>query len=140
MPDSALELENGEVLVKVERFAYTANNITYAVAADMVGYWKFFPPVGENTARWGVIPVWGFAEVVASKSEGIPVGDRLFGFFPPAKHVKMTPVSVSESRFIDGAAHRSALPRGYNIYQRVLNDKNYNPAFDRERMFCLHCC
>ena len=134
VPDSALELDNGEVLVKVERFAYTANNITYAVAADMVGYWKFFPPAGENKARWGVIPVWGFAEVIASKSEGIPVGDRLFGFFPPAKHLKMTPVSISENRFIDGAAHRSALPKGYNIYQRVLNDKNYNPAFDRERM------
>jgi hypothetical protein len=71
---------------------------------------------------------------VASKSEGIPVGDRLFGFFPPAKHIKMTPVSVSERRFIDGAAHRSELPRGYNIYQRVLNEKNYDPAFDRERM------
>jgi len=134
IPDSALELENGDVLLKVDSFAYTANNITYAVAGDMVGYWQFFPAVGENTARWGVIPVWGFAEVLASRSEGIPVGDRLFGFFPPARHVKMTPVSISESRFIDGAVHRSELPKGYNIYQRVLNEKNYNPAFDRERM------
>ena len=134
MPETALELENGDVLVKVDRFAYTANNITYAVAGDMIGYWHFFSPVGENTSRWGVIPVWGFAEVAASRSEDIPVGDRLFGFFPPAKHVKMTPVGVSESRFIDGAAHRSELPRGYNIYQRVLHEKNYNPAFDRERM------
>jgi hypothetical protein len=134
IPDRDLELKKGDVLVKVESFAYTANNITYAVAADMVGYWQFFPPAGENKARWGVIPVWGFAQVVASKSEGIPVGDRLFGFFPPAKHVKMTPVGVSESRFTDGAAHRSELPKGYNIYQRVLNEKNYNPAFDRERM------
>ena len=133
-PDSALELENGDVLLRVESFAYTANNITYAVAGDMIGYWQFFPPVGENTKRWGVIPVWGFAEVVASKVEGIPVGDRLFGYFPPARHVKMTPVGVSESRFIDGAAHRSKLPRGYNIYQRVRSEKNYNPAFDRERM------
>jgi len=134
IPDSALELENGDVLLKVDSFAYTANNITYAVAGDMIGYWQFFPALGENTARWGVIPVWGFAEVLASRSEGIPVGDRLFGFFPPARHVKMTPVGISESRFIDGAVHRSELPKGYNIYQRVLNEKNYNPAFDRERM------
>ncbi len=134
MPDSNLELENGDVLLKVESFAYTANNITYAVAGDIIGYWQFFPPVGENTTRWGVIPVWGFAEVVKSKAEGIPVGDRLFGYFPPAKHVKMTPAGVSERRFIDGAAHRSKLPKGYNIYQRVRNEKNYNPAFDRERM------
>jgi hypothetical protein len=134
IPESELELEKGDVLVKVQSFAYTANNITYAVAADMFGYWQFYPSVGENKARWGVIPVWGFAEVVASKSAGIPVGDRLFGFFPPAKHLKMTPVGVSESRFTDGTAHRSELPKGYNIYQRVLNEKKYNPAFDRERM------
>ena len=100
----------------------------------MVGYWQVVPPRGKNRARWGVIPVWGFAEVVASRSEGIPVGDRLFGFFPPAKHVKMTPVGISERRFIDGAAHRAALPKTYNSYLRVLNEKDYNPAFDRERM------
>ncbi|MDB4292250.1 DUF2855 family protein [Maribacter sp.] len=133
-PDAALELENGDVLIQVEAFAYSANNITYAVAGDTLGYWQFFPPRGENTSRWGVIPVWGFAEVVASKAEGIPVGDRLFGYFPPAKQVKMTPVAITEKRFIDGAPHRSKLPGGYNLYQRVHNEKNYSPAFDRERM------
>lgn len=134
IPEAELELEYGDVLLKVDSFAYTANNITYAVAGDTVGYWQFFPAVGENTARWGVIPVWGFAEVVASRSEGIPVGDRLFGYFPPAKHVKMAPVGISERRFIDGSAHRSKLPKVYNIYQRVVNEKNYTPSFDRERM------
>ena len=133
-PDAELELENGDVLLKVDSFAYTANNITYAVAGDTIGYWQFFPAMGENTSRWGVIPVWGFAEVVASKAEDIPVGDRLFGYFPPAKHVKMTPVGITERRFIDGAAHRSELPKGYNMYQRVLNEQHYNPAFDWERM------
>ena len=139
-PDTELELENGDVLLKIDSFAYTANNITYAVAGDTLGYWQFFPAMGENTSRWGVIPVWGYAEVVASKAEDIPVGDRLFGYFPPAKYVKMTPVGITERRLIDGAAHRSELPKGYNIYQRVLNEKNYNPAFDRERMllFPLH--
>ena len=134
VPDSKLELDDGDVLLKIDSFAYTANNITYAVAADMVGYWQFFPPGGDNKARWGVIPVWGFAQVVASRAEGIPVGDRLFGYLPPARHVKMTPVGISDRRFIDGAAHRAALPRGYNIYQRVLNETHYDPAFDRERM------
>jgi DNA-binding Lrp family transcriptional regulator len=132
--DSALVVEKGAVLLAVETFAYSANNITYAVAGDTLGYWKFFPPTGENTDRWGVIPVWGFANVVASKAEGIPIGDRLFGYFPPAKFVKMTPVAITERRFIDGTAHRSKLPQGYNLYQRVLNEKSYNPAFDRERM------
>lgn len=33
----------GEVLVKIDRFAITANNITYAVLGDKLGYWQFFP-------------------------------------------------------------------------------------------------
>ncbi len=139
-PTSDLDLEQGDVLVKIEKFAYTANNITYAVAGDMIGYWQFFPPVGENTDGWGVIPVWGFATVVESKTEEIHVGDRLFGYFPPAKYLKMKPVGCNERRFIDGSAHRSELPVGYNIYRRVNNEKNYNPEYDRERMllFPLH--
>jgi len=139
-PVSELELDQGDVLVAIEKFAYTANNITYAVAGDMIGYWKFFPPFGENTDGWGVLPVWGFATVVESKTDDIPVGDRLFGYFPPAKHLKMKPVKSNERRFIDGSAHRAKLPAGYNMYQRVNNDKTYNPEFDRERMllFPLH--
>lgn len=133
-PNTALDLKKGEILLAVDSFAYSANNITYAVAGDTLGYWNFFPPMGENTARWGVIPVWGFANVVASKAKGIPIGDRLFGYFPTAKYVKMTPVAITEKRFIDGVAHRSKLPQGYNLYQRVHPKKNEDPALDRERM------
>ena len=140
MPAEELTIDQGEVLVKIDKFAYTANNITYAVAGDMIGYWNFFPPKGKNTAGYGVIPVWGFADVVESNAEGIPVGDRLFGYFPPASHLKMTPIKVSNGRFIDGAIHRSKLPAGYNLYRRVNNEKGYSNAFDKERMllFPLH--
>jgi len=140
MPTEALTIGEGEVLVKIDKFAYTANNITYAVAGDMIGYWQFFPAMGKDTEGYGVIPVWGFADVVESNAEGIPVGDRLFGYFPPANHLKMTPIKVSNGRFIDGATHRSKLPAGYNLYRRVNNEKGYSNAFDRERMllFPLH--
>lgn len=139
-PASDLELANGEVLVEIEKFAYTANNITYAVTGDMLGYWQFFPPKGKNTNGWGVIPVWGFANVVTSKNDTIPVGDRLFGYFPPAKHLKMKPIKSNERRFIDGAKHRSKLPGGYNLYRRVNNEKGYSQELDCERMllFPLH--
>lgn len=139
-PAEDLTLNEGEVLIKVDKFAYTSNNITYALAGDMIGYWQFFPAVGTTSETWGVIPVWGFAEVVESKSEGIPEGDRLFGYFPPASHFKMKPVRVSDARFIDGMAHRAQLPSGYNIYRRLNNEPNYNPSFENERMllFPLH--
>jgi len=139
-PAKDLSLGEGDILVKVEKFAYTANNITYAVAGDMIGYWNFFPPAEDPTQEWGIIPVWGFAEVVESNLEEIPVGDRLYGYFPPATHLKLHPTKVSQKRFIDGSPHRLKLPIGYNIYQRVLFEPGYSPEFDQERMllFPLH--
>ena len=43
------ELESGRVLLRVDAFAFTANNVTYAVAGDMLSYWSFFPA----RAGWG---------------------------------------------------------------------------------------
>ena len=36
-------LADGQVRFGVDRFAFTANNISYALAGDMLGYWRFFP-------------------------------------------------------------------------------------------------
>ena len=46
-------LAPGEVRVRVERFAYTANNITYAAFGEAMHYWQFFP-VADDAAGWGV--------------------------------------------------------------------------------------
>jgi len=49
-----------EVLLKIDRFAFTANNVTYGVAGDQIGYWQFFPPAAEMktgaSCRSGVLP------------------------------------------------------------------------------------
>ncbi|MFK8050370.1 MAG: DUF2855 family protein [Halioglobus sp.] len=127
-------IEDGEIKVKINRFAFTANNITYAAAGDLLGYWQFFPPQGDSADGWGVIPVWGFAEIAESKVDGLPVGDKLFGYFPPANELTMVPTNVSAQRFVDGAEHRSALPPGYNMYRRVNAEEGYDAAMDNERM------
>lgn len=124
------DIGTGEVLVKIDRFAFTANNITYAVVGDQFGYWQFFPPAGNEVKDWGILPVWGFADVVASNAEDVPVGERLFGYFPPATYLKMTPTDVNKMRWIDGAKHRAPLPSGYNAYRRVLAEPNYTKAMD----------
>lgn len=134
MPESEMEIEAGEVLVKIEKFAYTSNNITYAAAGDLLGYWKFFPPMGQETGGWGVIPVWGFAEVTNSKVAEISEGERLFGYFPPASQVKMRPTAIAPGRFVEASPHRTQLPAGYNLYRRVDQDPTYNPDLDREQM------
>jgi hypothetical protein len=56
-------LEDGQLLVKVDRFAFTSNNITYGVAGDMLGYWQFFPPADGSASEWGILPMWLKADV-----------------------------------------------------------------------------
>ena len=36
-------LDQDQVLLKIDRFALTTNNITYCAAGDSFGYWGFFP-------------------------------------------------------------------------------------------------
>ncbi len=123
-------LAEGEVLIKTGEFALTANNITYAFAGDMIGYWKFFPQAGDE---WGVVPVWGFGEVIESRRAELPVGDRFWGFLPMASHVVMKPVKVRDHGFVDGAEHRQGLPVIYNDYQRTHNDAPALAAIPDER-------
>ena len=124
----------GEILMKVERFGLSANNITYAVAGDTLGYWQFFQPLGEGTDGKGLMPVWGFAEIVTSDVPDLTVGERIFGYFPPADLVVMKPAGTTPSHFFDSSEHRAHLPKGYNIYRRVEAEPGYTRAGDDIRM------
>src|SRR3569832_247907 len=73
-------LHDEALLVKVERFAFTAINITYAMLGEQLKYWQLFPAA----EGFGNIPVWGFGVVFASRFLLVVVGVRLFGFFPLA--------------------------------------------------------
>lgn len=130
--EDELTLEAGQALLRVERLGFSANNITYAVLGERLGYWKFFPAARE----WGVLPMWGFAEVVSSRAESLAEGDRIFGFFPAASHVVMTPQGHAGGTVLDAAEHRSELPRGYNSYQRIAGgpDPEIAPEADDLRM------
>ena len=127
------DLNDGQVLLKIGDWAYTSNNTTYAVVGHMIGYWKFFPVEEEG---YGIIPCWGFADVVASNAEGVTVGDRVYGYFPMASHLIVEPVNVSPNGFIDGAAHRAQLPVIYNQYTQCANDPLYHK--DAESLQALY--
>ena len=125
-------LQSGEVLMKIGRFALTTNNITYAAFGDAVmKYWQFFP---TDDADWGHMPVWGFADVAASNVEGVAVGERFYGYFPIASHLRMRPVRVTARGFYDGAAHRSELVSAYNQYMRCSSDAGYVAALEDYQM------
>jgi hypothetical protein len=121
-------LADGQVRVRIDHFAFTANNITYAAFGQAMQYWQFFPvaPDADGTP-WGCIPVWGFGTVVQSLHPGVAVAERLYGYWPMASHALLQPVKLSAGSFSDGAAHRAALHPVYNQYQRVASDPFYTP-------------
>jgi hypothetical protein len=120
LPD-ATQLPDGALLVQIDRFAFTANNITYAVLGDQLKYWQLFPaPEG-----FGNIPVWGFGDVIASRHPGISEGERLFGYFPMATHLVIEAADVGKRGLRDAAAHRQGVAPVYNAYARVSGDAAY---------------
>jgi len=111
-------LADGEVLVAIDKFALTANNVSYALSGEAIGYWTFFP----CAEPWGLVPVWGFADIIESRHPDLKVGERVWGFLPMASHLVLTPGSVGARSFVDAAAHRAGLPGVYNAYQRTQSD------------------
>lgn len=122
-----LPLADGAVRLRIERAALTANNITYAAFGEAMHYWDFYPC--EDPTR-GCIPVWGFAEVIESRCDGIATGERCYGFWPMADQVTLWPATLSPRGFIDGAPHRRALPAIYNQVLRCRSDPLYRPEHE----------
>lgn len=116
-PEEALA--DGEVRVRVDQFALTANNVSYALSGEQIGYWRFFPDAEEG---WGVVPIWGFGTVTESLSDPVPVGTTIWGFLPMTSDLVMRPERVTIGGFTDGALHRQELPYVYNLYARTNDD------------------
>lgn len=117
------ELTDEHIVLELESFAFTANNITYAVAGDMLDYWGFFPA----EAPWGRIPVMGIGRVTHSTQEAIPVGGRYFGFYPMADHHVLV-ASPAREGFVDRSPHRTNHAPAYRSFNRVDDDPAYDPA------------
>ncbi|MAE95809.1 MAG: hypothetical protein CL910_14220 [Deltaproteobacteria bacterium] len=115
------DLGPGQVRFRVDRFAFTANNVSYALSGDMLGYWNFFPA----EEGWGRIPTMGFGDVIASRHEGVAVGTRCFGFYPMSRYLVIEPREASPRQIVDGVAHREGLAPAYNQYSPVDRDSLY---------------
>jgi hypothetical protein len=118
------ELAKNEVLLRVDKFALTANNISYAGAGDMLGYWGFFPA----EEGWGRIPAMGWGEVVASAHSNIAIGERVWGFFPFSTHLKILAKGDKTGHFQDVSAHRATYAPVYARFERASANPIYDPA------------
>lgn len=114
-------LNTDEVLLKTDSMGFSANNVTYSVFGDKMGYWGFFP--ADNT--WGIVPMWGFATVLESNHTEIKVGEKVFGYLPMATHLVITAGKVSPTHFFDISEKRKSISPVYDNYVRCATDPGY---------------
>jgi hypothetical protein len=131
-PDApaARALADGQVRLRIEHTALTANNITYAAFGEAMKYWQFFPAAEGDAADWGCLPVWGYATVSESRCEGVAVGRRVWGYYPLGTHLVVQPARVRASGFIDGAPHRAELALAYQQYGFTDAEPGWKPELE----------
>jgi hypothetical protein len=124
------ELQPGQAQLQVASFGLTSNNITYAMFGEAMSYWSFFPA----EEGWGRVPVWGFAEVSASRHEDLPEGTRVYGYLPPSTEFVVDGARVDDRGFVDASPHRARLPPAYNSYARTDADPIYDDQHEDEQI------
>lgn len=134
----APSLEEGQVRLRIDAFALTSNNITYAALGDVMNYWQFYPTGDPSTGR---VPVWGgFASVVESRCPGVEVDERFYGYWPMADEVVLQATDV----------HPGASPRDPNTGARCTRSTTstcgaapirggIGPTARRSRRCCGRC-
>ena len=112
--DAAPPLGEGEALIRVDAFALTSNNLTYALMGDRLGYWELFPA----SAPWGRIPAWGYGTVAQSNAADVAEGARFAGMVAMSTSFVVQPVA-NRVGFTDVAPRRGAVSPVYNRYATV---------------------
>lgn len=115
------QLNPFDVLLKVDSLGFSANNVTYSVFGDKMGYWGFFP--ADDT--WGIVPMWGFATVLESKHADVKVGEKVFGYLPMASHLVINAGKISPTHFFDISDTRKSISPVYDNYVRCATDPGY---------------
>ncbi len=127
------DLAAGKVRLQVERFALTANTVTYATTGDLLGYWDFYP---SGTPGWGRVPAMGWAKVVESTRPEIPIGARYYGWYPMSRFVDIAAVPTLDG-FRDDGPHRAAHAPVYRAFVATTNDPFYQSGTDAEDRHAL---
>jgi len=104
----------GEVLLQIDRFGLSANNVTYAALGEAMHYANFFPSA-QLGGDWSMLPVWAVARVLQSRSEWVRTGDQVYGYFPSASHCVLKPQAATSDGF---RVEREHIPEHFSFYHR----------------------
>ncbi|KAL5534942.1 hypothetical protein ACEPAF_3032 [Sanghuangporus sanghuang] len=137
--------EDCYVLIRVERFGFSANNVTYQALGE-ASHFRYFDfhnvPESKQTSRdsHGLIPVWGFGTVIWTSHKRIEAGERVYGCFAPTRYLLLpiSPVDVNKYTFFVSRPHFPRDRRPYNQITRCRTDPHYNPSPEIEDLTMLY--
>ncbi|PGH04922.1 hypothetical protein GX51_03218 [Blastomyces parvus] len=119
-------LSPSSVRVKTSVFSLTANNVSYAKAGHLFGWWDVHPlppSVPEqfkDAEKYGRISAWGYGVVKESNRDDLPIGSLVFGYLP----IGTLPVDLelSPSTTVLGQFHESSEARAkqFPVYNEYL--------------------
>lgn len=125
-------LAAGSVRAKPNLLGLTLMNRAYAQLGTVLHWWSAFPPPSpssglpspyrEHPEEWGIVPCWGFAEVVESQNAHVQVGAVLFGMWPSSTlpvDLHLRREDEGHGHFLDHSPHRVRIMPVYNLYQAV---------------------
>jgi hypothetical protein len=123
-------LKGDHVRVRTAIISLTNNNVSYALLGTALHWWAAYPVPADlqtpynDTKAYGIVPAWGYGEILESKVGGLEPGMLLWGFWPTSSlpadlYLKSADVA---GHFIEISEGRKNL---WNLYQRyVLPDAN----------------
>ncbi|KAG5646345.1 hypothetical protein DXG03_003668 [Asterophora parasitica] len=126
-------LPPNHVLIQVDRFGFSANNITYQALGEHPHFryfdFNYAPEAGEVSSKsHGLFPVWGFGTVEKSTHPKINEGERVYGYFAPTRYLLLpvSPADVNKHAFYVPRPHLPADRRPYNQILRCAADPQYS--------------
>ncbi|KAJ6544640.1 hypothetical protein DFH09DRAFT_990478 [Mycena vulgaris] len=139
------QLPPNHVLIKVERFGFSANNVTYQALGEQshFRYYDFHPAPEAGTVSpktHGLVPVWGFGTIIVSSHPKIIPGERIYGYLAPSRYllVPVSPSDVNKHAFYVPRPHLPADRRPYNQIIRCAGDPEYTPTALGEDLTMLY--
>ncbi|SMH51051.1 Protein of unknown function [Rathayibacter oskolensis] len=117
LTETLREPEPGEIVLEVERFGLTSNNLTYALLGNETPtrYWDAFPAADG----WGRVPAWGSARVIDGDESVARPGERFVGLLPMADRFVFAGRRAEDGVLVGSATGRNAMPSMYRDLHRV---------------------
>lgn len=127
-------LVDGQIRVRSLLVGLTSNNMAYATQGTRLHWWNAFPvpadlpaPYNDRTS-YGIVPTWGYGEVLESRTSSIEAGRLIWGFWPSSElpvDLQLKPAGV-EGHFVDVTEARGSLMNMYRRY--ILADADLTAA------------